>query len=76
MLIIPPAFGASDLVMVDRVNIDIAPLPVFTGLPFHSNITGSYTIIPPALSPGVYCSPGPVKYRPAFIEIISTDKSE
>ena len=26
-------------VMVERVNVDIATLPVFTGLPFHSNIT-------------------------------------
>ena len=38
-VIIPPALGASDLVIVERVNIDIAPLPAFTGLPFHSNIT-------------------------------------
>ena len=91
--IIPPALGASDPVMVERVNIDIAPLPVFTSLPFIQISPGSYTIIPPALgagnqiivqrvnvdknfSPGVYCSPGPVKYRPAFIETISPNKSE
>ena len=29
-IIIPPALGASDTVMVERFNIDIAPLPVFT----------------------------------------------
>ena len=39
VIIIPNAFGVGDSVMVERVNVDIAPFPVFTGLPFHSNIT-------------------------------------
>ena len=29
-VIIPPALGAGDPIMVERVNVDIAPLPVFT----------------------------------------------
>ena len=29
-IIIPPALGAGDPVMVERDNVDIAPLPVFT----------------------------------------------
>ena len=28
--IIPPALGAGDPIMVERVNVNIAPLPVFT----------------------------------------------
>ena len=39
-----PALGAGDPVMVERVNIDISPLPVFTGLLLKFQVVGSLSI--------------------------------